>query len=427
MDPYASKDTKARNEWEERIGQRSSEKIPTSTKTDLPPPEGVLAESGAGQVTLHWQPVENAAGYLVHRSDSAGGPFKPIDHGGGDVLAIPEPPYADTTGEPGRHYWYAVASIFDASFPPGELSVAVEASSKGDAADPLTLSVQAQTPDTRLNLIWHMLGSEHLSQLFYHTGPGGSNIGEEFQEALRLARTELGAEYIRAHAILHDQQNVYREINGEARYDFTAIDQIYDRLLHVGLRPIVEISFMPRDLAKDPDAKVFTYGGIISPPRDWNRWKELNFNLAAHLVNRYGIDEVSQWGFEIWNEPNLKVFWTGTQSEYFQLYDIAARAIKSVASRLLVGGPSTAAAEWIAAFLNFVRQQDSPLDFISTHTYGNLPLNIQQTLKAFGFEEIKIWWTEWGVYPRHFAPVNDSAFGAPFILQGMNSLQGRAN
>lgn len=116
------------------------------------------------------------------------------------------------------------------------------------------------------------------------------------------------------------------------------------------------------------------------------------------------------------------MFWQGTQGEYFRLYDIAARAIKSVDDRLLVGGPSTAAAEWIADFLNFVRQQDSPLDFMSTHTYGNLPLDVGQTLKAFGFEGVKIWWTEWGVTPTHFARVNDSAFGAPFILHGMKSL-----
>ncbi|MFL5667448.1 MAG: GH39 family glycosyl hydrolase, partial [Ktedonobacteraceae bacterium] len=229
------------------------------------------------------------------------------------------------------------------------------------------------------------------------------------------------------HAILNDEQGVYREINGEARYDFTAIDRIYDHLLDLGLRPIVELSFMPRDLASNPEVTVFTYRGIISPPRDWQRWGELNHRLAEHLVERYGIEEVSRWGFEIWNEPNLEVFWTGTQADYFRLYDIAARAIKSVDNRLLVGGPSTAAAEWIADFLNYVRQQHAPLDFISTHTYGNLPLDIQQTLKAYGFEETKIWWTEWGVTPTHFAPVNDSVFAAPFVLHGMKSAQRHAD
>jgi xylan 1,4-beta-xylosidase len=143
---------------------------------------------------------------------------------------------------------------------------------------------------------------------------------------------------------------------------------------------------MPRDLASNPEATVFMYHAIISPPRDWNRWGELNHHLAVHLVERYGIEEVSQWGFEVWNEANLKVFWTGTQEEYFRLYEIAARAIKSVDERLLVGGPSSAAAEWVVDLLDFVRQEQLPLDFISTHTYGNLPLDIGQALKAYGFE-----------------------------------------
>jgi len=427
MDTSAHNQPHARADWEERIGQRSDAQAHSRIATILPPPSDLTATSGAGQVTLHWQPVVGAAGYFVQRSDSPSGPFIHIDHSGGDVLAVPGPPYADTTGVPGTPYWYAVTSISDAKSPQSELSAVVKASPAVTKAQPLTLRVKADTAAGQLNPIWHMLGSEHLSQLFYSEGPGGSQIGTEFKEALRLGRNELGATYIRAHAILNDEQGVYSEIAGADSYDFTAIDRIYDHLLDLGLRPIVELSFMPRDLASDPEATVFTYRGIISPPRDWNRWGELNRHLAAHLVERYGVAEVSQWGFEVWNEPNLEVFWTGTQADYFRLYDVAARAIKSVDERLLVGGPSSAAAEWIADFLNFVRQHDSPLDFVSTHTYGNLPLDIKQTLKAYGFEGIHIWWTEWGVTPTHFSLINDSTFGAPFILHGMKSAQGRAD
>ncbi|HET9919499.1 MAG TPA: hypothetical protein VFQ30_06640, partial [Ktedonobacteraceae bacterium] len=219
----------------------------------------------------------------------------------------------------------------------------------------------------------------------------------------------------------------YREVDGEVRYDFTAIDHIYDRLLGLGLRPVVELSYMPRDLASNADATIFTYRAITSPPRDWQRWEELIRRLALHLVERYGIEEVSQWGFEVWNEPNLHGFWAGTQADYFRLYSIAARAIKSVDERLLVGGPATAAVGWIASFLDFVREQGEPLDFVSTHSYNNLPLDIKQTLKHYGFEGTRIWWTEWGVSPAHFGPVNDSPFGAPFVLHGMKSVQGRAD
>jgi xylan 1,4-beta-xylosidase len=184
---------------------------------------------------------------------------------------------------------------------------------------------------------------------------------------------------------------------------------------------------MPHDLATNPDATIFEYRGIISPPRDWDRWGELNRRLAAHLLERYGIDEVARWGFEIWNEANLEVFWTGTQAEYFRLYDVAARAIKSVDERLLVGGPSTAAAGWIGDFLDFVVGEGSPLDFLSTHTYGNLPLDVGRALAARGLDGVAVWWTEWGTTPTHFNPVSDSAWAATFVLHGMKSAQGRAN
>jgi xylan 1,4-beta-xylosidase len=431
MDTPANSQAHARADWEERIGQRSQDQAQvggaTQHATTLPPPGNLTAEPGAGQVTLHWQLVAGAVGYNVHRSESPSGPFAPIDHGGGDVLAVPGPFYADTTGVPGTCYWYAIASIADANSPPGKLSAPIEASPGMENAKPLTLRIQSETAAGQLNPVWHMLGTEHLSQLFYDEGPGGSQIGAEFEAALKLARSELGATHIRAHAILDDEQGVYREVAGEASYDFTSIDRIYDRLLELGLRPIIELSFMPRDLASNPASTVFWYQGINSPPRDWQRWGELNRHLAAHLVERYGIEEVSQWGFEIWNEPNLKVFWTGTQADYFRLYELAARAIKSVDERLQVGGPSSAASEWIADFLDFARREAVPLDFLSTHTYGNMPLDIKQTLEANGFEAIKIWWTEWGVTPTHSASVNDSAFGAPFILHGMKSVQGRAD
>ncbi len=429
MDSSFSDPSPAHREWGERVGQRVDANIARQdrgTTTQLPPPEGLQAEVGSGQVTLRWSQVEGAVGYLVYRAESPGGPFSLIDYKGGDVLAVPDAPYVDITGKPGVPYWYAVAAIADASSLPGHLSAPVMAYSRLQAAAPVLVTVKTQTPTGQLQPLWHTLGSEHLSLLFQAQGPGGSHTGNEFVEAFRRVRTELGTQYIRAHAILNDDLGVYRQTNGEVTYDFTAIDSIYDRLLSLELRPVVELSFMPRDLASSPEETVFIYRSIISPPRDWQRWEELNYRFASHLVERYGIDEVSQWRFEVWNEPNLAVFWTGSQQDYFKLYQLAARAIKAVDSRLLVGGPATAAAEWVGDFLQFVRQEHVPLDFLSTHTYGNLPLDIRQLLDAYGFQDVSIWWTEWGVSPTHFAPVNDSVFAAPFVLHGMKRTQGRA-
>ncbi|HLG75470.1 MAG TPA: hypothetical protein VKX46_03600, partial [Ktedonobacteraceae bacterium] len=311
MDSSFSDPSPAHREWGERVGQRVDANIARQdrgTTTQLPPPEGLQAEVGSGQVTLRWSQVEGAVGYLVYRAESPGGPFSLIDYKGGDVLAVPDAPYVDITGKPGVPYWYAVAAIADASSLPGHLSAPVMAYSRLQAAAPVLVTVKTQTPTGQLQPLWHTLGSEHLSLLFQAQGPGGSHTGNEFVEAFRRVRTELGTQYIRAHAILNDDLGVYRQTNGEVTYDFTAIDSIYDRLLSLELRPVVELSFMPRDLASSPEETVFIYRSIISPPRDWQRWEELNYRFASHLVERYGIDEVSQWRFEVWNEPNLAVF-----------------------------------------------------------------------------------------------------------------------
>jgi xylan 1,4-beta-xylosidase len=270
-----------------------------------------------------------------------------------------------------------------------------------------------------------MIGSERLSQLFCPkespTGFGES-IGDEFAEALRMAHEELGASLVRAHAILHDDLAVWR---GEGQFDFTNVDRVYDRVLEMGLRPVVELSFMPRGLAADPSATVFEYGAGISVPSDWDAWEELVRALTAHLVERYGIDEVRRWGFEVWNEANLEVFWTGSMVEYFRLYETAVRAVKSVDSTLPVGGPATAAAGWVPDFLDFIVESGAPLDFFTTHTYGNLPLDVREALRARGLDDVEVWWTEWGVIPTHFAPVNDSVLSATFALHGMKSARGR--
>jgi len=271
MDTPLKRDAGARAEWEERIGKRSTTGAVSQGQhaaVALPPPDGLMADPGVGQVTLRWQPVAGAVGYLVQRSESPDGPFAPVNNGGGDVIPVPGPPYVDTTGSPGTRYWYTVASLSDVKAPPGALSTPVEAQSEPGTLTPLELVVKTQTAAGQIHPAWHMLGSEHLSQLFYGEGPGGNNIGEEFAEALRIAKAELGATHIRAHAILDDEQHVYREINGVAEYDFTGIDRIYDRLLDIGLRPVIELSFMPHDLASNPEATVFMYRGIISP-RTW--------------------------------------------------------------------------------------------------------------------------------------------------------------
>ncbi len=414
-------DRSARADWDQRIGRRRGPGLDTGGPGRLTPPSGLRAVPGRGHVTLDWEPAPGAAGYLVHRADDAAGPYQPLDHGGGDVLAVPDAPYADTSGD-GRVRYYAVAAVADGESA-GPLSGPVAAAPLSGGAAVVTVELGDEVSG-ELDRPWEpMIGSEHLSYLLRRDRTGGRVIGADLREALRTARDELGVRAVRAHAILGDDLGVYREGRG---YDFSGIDRVYDELMGIGLRPVVELSFMPRDLARDPGQTVFSYGAIISPPREWDRWGDLVGALAAHLVQRYGADEVAdRWAFEVWNEPNLDVFWSGTQEEYFRLYDVSARAIKSVHPGLRVGGPASAAAGWTRQLLAHLDASGAPLDFLSSHVYGNVPLDLRPALASSGRDGTPVWWTEWGATPTHFNRVGDTVFAAAFLLRGMASALGR--
>ncbi len=416
--------TDARTDFQERIGQRSGE-VGLRQAPVLDPPTGLVALAGGSQVTLTWEPVPGAIGYQVYAADSAEEELRPVDHGGQDVLAVPHSPYVDTTGSPGRERFYAVTALshIDVAGPPSER---VSQTPAGERRG-VTVAVDAAADTTPLDRPWRaMIGSEHLSHALSVDSTGGQVIGEELSSALRAAHTELGVSAVRAHGILDDDLGVYREVDGRPVHDFTGVDRVYDHLLGLGLRPVVELSFMPGDLARDRSVTVFEYGAIISPPHDWDRWHDLVRDLVAHLVERYGRDEVvGEWSFEVWNEANLEVFWSGTPEEYLRLYDVTVAAVREVDAELRVGGPSSAASGWVEELLAHVEGSKAPVDFVSTHTYGSPPLDFRPTLERYGRTGTPIWWTEWGVTPTHFNEVSDAVFSGVFLLHGMASALGR--
>ena len=168
-------------------------------------------------------------------------------------------------------------------------------------------------------------------------------------------------------------------------YNFSYVDQIYDGLLANHVRPFVELSFMPRKMAADANMlHPFWYHPDVAPPKDYQLWDDMMRAFAAHLIARYGVEEVAHWKFEVWNEPNLD-FWGGSpkQATYFELYDHTARALKAVSPRLQVGGPATAQAAWVTPFLAHAKEANVPVDFVSTHVYAN------DTAKdVFGTDEV---------------------------------------
>jgi xylan 1,4-beta-xylosidase len=423
----ATREQRARDDWERRIYTRLTDTTDADADLALPAPTELRAESGVGHVRLRWDPVPEAAGYLIERSGPDGQPAI-LGHGGSDVPAVATSQFADTDVDDGTDYSYRVAAVAGAEYPAWNWTTAVVGRTKiGVAATPVVdIAVDAASIVGQLDRVWHMVGSERLTQLRFGDDGHGHQIGAEFAESLRLAHDDLGVTYVRAHAILHDDNHVVTRANdGTLAFDFTVVDSLYDQLLDIGLRPIVELSFMPAAIARDATQTVFGYQGIISPPTNWAEWHDVVLALAAHLVDRYGIDEVETWAFEVWNEPNLVVFWSGSRDEYLRLYDESARAVKSVDERLRVGGPSTAASEWIETLTAHAVDTGVPLDFITTHTYGNLPLDTRPSLERHGFKGIPVWWTEWGIGHTHFGPIHDGVSGAPFVLSGFKAVQGR--
>jgi xylan 1,4-beta-xylosidase len=206
-------------------------------------------------------------------------------------------------------------------------------------------------------------------------GSGRANLAmrANYRTDLQLVRKVTDFRYVRFHGIFDDDNGVYSEdAQGNAVYNWSYVDQIYDGLLANGIRPYVEISFMPKALAAIQKTHAFWYKPYPSPPKDYAKWDALMTAFAQHLIERYGIEEVSQWYFEVWNEPNID-FWIGrpAQSTYFELYDHTARALKAVNPRLRVGGPATAQAAWVGDLIAHATQNNVPLDFVSTHVYGN--------------------------------------------------------
>jgi len=280
-------------------------------------------------------------------------------------------------------------------------------------------------------------------------GRAGEGMRQDWRQQLNELQSEIGFEYIRFHGIFHEDMMVYSEReDGTPVYNWQYIDNLFDYLLGRNIRPLLELGFMPYALASGKDT-VFWWKGNVTPPRDYNKWGELICELVRHCINRYGINEILMWYFEVWNEPDqIRSFWYGTREEYFKLYEYTVNAIKSVDSRLKVGGPATAAshgkkAPWLVEFLEFCEDKKLPVDFISTHPYPSLwPLDdkgncvmayrevdstyndlveIRKTLENSAYRNAEIHLTEWNSSPSPRDMVHDTAFMAPFIIK--NNLQ----
>lgn len=275
----------------------------------------------------------------------------------------------------------------------------------------------------------------------------GTLIRPDSQAQLKTTVDELGFRYIRFHAIFHDVLGTVRIVDGRTVYDWSKIDQLYDDLLSKGIRPFVELGFTPQAMATS-EQTIFYWKGNTSHPK-LAPWRDLIDAFVRHLRERYGVAEVRQWYFEVWNEPNLDGFWErADQQAYFELYAVTAKAIKAIDSTLQVGGPSTAGAAWVPEFLEYARKTGAPVDFVTTHTYGvdhgfldekgesDTKLSpspdaiigdvrrVRQQISASPFPSLPLYFTEWSTSYTPRDAVHDSYISAPYILSKLKATQG---
>ena len=261
------------------------------------------------------------------------------------------------------------------------------------------------------------LGSKTTSLPHFWEKAAGSDrtvvgLREQWRQDLVRCHRETGIESVRCHGLFDDEMGIAAQ--GAGKFNFLYVDQIYDFMLDHGVRPFVELSFMPEAFASSGN-RIFAYKGNVSPPKDWKNWYEMVRTFTDHCAKRYGLQEVRGWKFEVWNEPNIG-FWAGTQEQYFELYKQSVQAVKDVDKDLQVGGPSTAQLAWIPDLIAYCSQNNVPIDFVSTHVYPSDPQHkifgkdnmypYEQVIPR-GLEQIKhqvesskmprlpIWLTEW--------------------------------
>ncbi|MFN3806652.1 GH39 family glycosyl hydrolase [Asticcacaulis sp.] len=316
------------------------------------------------------------------------------------------------------------------------------------AATPVTAK-----PTAPRNVVLDVRQATQPVDRFYDLSVGADYPGTTIREAnlaqLEIAAQELGFRYIRFHDIFHDELGTVKRVDNKLFYDWTKIDYLYDHLLKMKIKPFVELGFTPSAL-KTSDQTIFYWKGNTSPPR-LDLWKQLVHDFTKHLIDRYGIEEVRSWYFEVWNEPNLDGFFQyADQEQYFALYGVTARTLKAIDPQLRVGGPSTAGAAWVPELLAYAKATNTPVDFATTHTYGvdygyldeegkmDLQLSkkpdaiiadvkkVRAEIEASHLPGLPLIFTEWSTSynPRDLS--HDSYVAAPYILSKLKATQGVA-
>jgi xylan 1,4-beta-xylosidase len=335
----------------------------------------------------------------------------------------------------------------------------------------LTLPGIAPTVTAEVNAVATGVKFKHFWSKCVGAGRANEGLRASWLEQLKVVKQQCGFEFCRFHGLFHDDMFVYKEANGLAVYNWQYIDDLFDRMLDIGVKPFVELGFMPKDLSSDDSLQQFWWKAHVSPPKDYSKWAALVSEFTKHCISRYGINEVRTWYFEVWNEPDLHGFWLGTKSQYFELYKVSVTAIKAIDNTLRVGGPSTSnfvpddrfAGEtenksnqktltvkdintlewqgvWIKDFLVWCKKENLPVDFVSTHPYPTDwaldPMTgkgggavrevnatkkdlawLKKTIRESAYPNAELHCTEWSSSPSSRDTTHDSLQAATFVIK----------
>ncbi len=273
------------------------------------------------------------------------------------------------------------------------------------------------------------------------------------REMLTQMQKEIGFEFVKMHSVFDDDLMVYSEYDGKPHYNFNYIDEAYDFLLSIGLKPFVQLSFMPSALAAQKNKTTFYTDVITSPPGDVNKWNALVEKFVKHLIERYSKKEVEGWPFAVWNEPftSQKIFGFADKEDYYRLYLNSYRTIKNIDGKIAVGGPSHFAAYGksnglLFEFLSFTKANSCIPDFIDLHyydtdmsrlyldknglkistqlspragTFGGEISKIKAELADTGFKNIPVYLTEWNSTTSHRDLLSDTCFKSAYIVKNV--------
>lgn len=301
---------------------------------------------------------------------------------------------------------------------------------------------------------------EHTYRNLCCVGSARQFLYADIQKMLTQVQDEIGYKYVKFHGILSDEMMVYNEKpDGTPTYSFALMDKVLDFLRSIHLKPLVQLSFMPRLLAKDPEKLIDMWNFNTSPPKDLEKWTDLIHATISHMMDRYGIEEVRTWLFCVWNEPDgsLDSFGWEDKEEFYRFYDATYKTVKSIDPSLIFGTPSLllqpkSDQQWAMDFFRFAERNNCQSDFVNIHYYDNsfssgdgdildyfsinniakpCPLNVDALAFTKFLNEIKqakhqlkimdqpVYLTEWNLTISQRDLINDTCFKSCYLTKNL--------